>query len=276
MKILCLFVRHGTVSYPNALAELDRWYSRHDLVESRTLWILDNALDPKAEPTVIAPGVVLRPGDNQAWEFSAWERALREAEAEQIECDVVHFVTSAFNTLYTGYLDHFHPGMLDYVVARKACLGHLDSNPAAVRPGESGPNTWVRTCFFFLPLAVARRLSPWVAFRDPAELFGSPESRDFRPEAPLSVGYRAHLNRWLSGREIGGYQWHSPINFGTGENRRFQGKALAIVNEHGLARTLRGLGYELIDFRWLFSQGVDGGTAVANPSPHPEQPEIGR
>ena len=253
MRILCLFVRYGTIAHPNALADLDAWYERHGLRERRTLWILDNALSPEAAPQVVAPGVVLRPGDNSAWEFSAWARALREADAEGVEADVVHFVTSAFNTLYTGYLQHFRPGMLDYVVARKVCLGHIDSHPVGFELEGRKFDSWVRTCFFFLSRSVALTVSPWVAYADPGRIFAAPDSIAFRGDAPLSPVYQQHITSWLHGEEIGGHRWHSPVGQAPPEIRRFQQKTLAILNEHGLSMGLRDFGISLVDFCWLES-----------------------
>ncbi len=108
MKILCLFVRHGPSKYPEALNVLDRWYEKHGLLGQRTLWIVDNALPGGMAPQALSRTVILRAGDNSAWEFSAWARAMREITGEEsASYDFVHCVTSAFGTLYNRYLEHF-------------------------------------------------------------------------------------------------------------------------------------------------------------------------
>ncbi len=263
MKILCLFVRHGPSAYPESVDLLNQWYAKHGLTEQRTLWIIDNALDPGRAPEGLGPHALLRAGDNRAWEFSAWDQALRQARAERVPFDVVHFVTSAFNTLYTGYLDHFHSDMLAEVVSRKICLGHVDSYTAPVRLEESESQTWVRTCFFFLGRSALDSLPPFAAYANPAIFFSDPASREFRPTAPLSANYQQLLTAWLEGQEMGGHRWHSPVQRGLPETKRFQGKVLAILNEHKLAINLRRAGIPLVDFCWLHSMCNSPTTAFA-------------
>jgi hypothetical protein len=143
--------------------------------------------------------------------------------------------------------------MLAYVVTRNTCLGHVDSSSESLCLDGTDSNAWVRTCFFFLPRFVAGTLSPWVAHRDAAVFFKSPFSREFRPEAPLSLNYQAHITSWLEGRKIGGHEWHSPVASGPKEDSRFQRKTLAILNEHRLTIALRAAGVRLTDFCWLNS-----------------------
>ena len=271
MKILCLFVRHGTEKYPDALAVLDRWYERHGLMDQRTLWIIDNALDSSRCPEVTSTGVLLRAGDNQAWEFSAWDQALGQVTAGKTQFDLIHFVTSAFNTLYTQYLDHFCPEMLEYTLARNVCLGHIDASKQPMQLGGTLSDAWVRTCFFFLTRSTLRKLAPLTAFPDASRFFISTESREFRPDAPLSPAYQAHIKAWLEGQEIGWHSWHSPVGTGRAENVRFQRKTLAILNEHQLAITLRSTGTKLADFCWLFSLRNNPLSAVMDPPTESDQ-----
>jgi hypothetical protein len=254
MKILCLYVRHGTQNYANAPAVLDDWYARHGLLDRRTLWVIDNALPPETPPIAQA-GITVRAGDNRAWEFSAWEKTLREVGATAANYTHVHFVTSAFHTLYTRYLEHFNAGMLEYVTARNACLGHIDSYDLPVAINGNYSTSWIRTCFFFLPLRVALTLPKWAVYAEPADFFTDPASTTFRASAPISPDYQRRIRAWLQGKEIGGHKWHSPIVRGSDEIARFQRKTLAIVNEHQLAISLRKLGVPLVDFCWLHSQG---------------------
>ena len=253
MRVLCLFVRNGTTKYPEALTVLDQWYAQHGLLDQRTLWVIDNDLPPNFAPRTIAPGVILRSGDNSAWEFSAWARTLREMGPEVSKHDVVHFVTSAFNTLYTRYLEHFHPGMLEYLNAHRVCLGHIDSYDQPVELAGHSSQAWIRTCFFFLPTNVARGIETWAAFTESNRIFPHADSTDFRNDAPLSQNYRQRIRVWLEGQDVGGHTWHSPIRTGWKEARRFQKKTLAILNEHNFAITLRKMRVPLVDYCWLWS-----------------------
>lgn len=253
MKILCLFVRHGTGKYPDALPLLDAWYDTHGLRENRLLWIIDNARPTSMPPQLIGPDRVLRSGNNLAWEFSAWEKALRDAEAEGVQCDLVHCVTSAFNTLYTRYLDHFFPQALQFVLQHNICLGHIDSYDRPVEFAGNQSQSWIRTCFFFLPFPSACSLMPWAAFSDAAVLFDSPATTQFRTTAPIAADYQERIRIWLTGQTVGGHVWHSPIGPDPDEAGRFQKKAMAIINEHSLAVTMRTARLRLIDFCWLYT-----------------------
>lgn len=253
LKILCLFVRHGSERYPEALSTLDDWYVRHGLMGQRTLWIIDNSLPAETAPRRLGPETLLLAGDNRAWEFSAWSRALREARTAAIQFDLVHFVTSSFNTLYTRYLDHFQRDMLHYVHTRQVCLGHIDSYDRPVEFAGHRSAAWIRTCFFFLSAPLARKVEPWAAFTDRTPLFATPTTTAFRPGAPLSEDYQRRIRIWLEGQEVGGHTWHSPILPGQKEVDRFQHKTVAILNEHSLAVTLRNLPVRLVDYCWLWS-----------------------
>jgi hypothetical protein len=276
VKILCLFVRHGTSAYPDSLAVLDQWYQNQGLLGQRTLWILDNALAPETPPHSPQPRVVLRAGDNLAWEFSTWERALAEARAGGGNYDVVHFVTSAFNTLYTEYLTHFSPSMLEYVMERNVCLGHIDGYNLPVRLGTTRSQAWIRTCFFFVPWRSVSAIPSWAVHQDPAVLFVQPDSRQFQADAPIDRDYQASITAWLQGDEVGGHTWHTPVNSGSMENIRFQRKTLAILNEHQLAITLRQAGILLVDFCWLYSFRTTPVSIISDPPAEVDQMKIRR
>ncbi len=272
MKILCLFVRHGTEKYPDALAVLDQWYEIHGLISQRTLWIIDNELETDAPIRAVASNTLLRPGDNRSWEFSAWARAMREADDDQERYDVVHFVTSAFNTLYTAYLGHFFPQMLAYVTSHNVCLGHIDSYDRPIELAGHSSSSWIRTCFFFLPAGLAHKIENWTAFADTRDVFSSPRAISFRHDAPLSREYQQRITVWLEGKEVGGHTWHSPVRSGQNEAARFQQKALAILNEHNFSIMLRKLHVPLVDFCWLWS--TSGATGVRQVSPLPEMAQL--
>jgi hypothetical protein len=276
MKILCLFVRHGTGSYADALPILDAWYERHGLLAQRTLWIVDNALDPQSPPQALGPRTSLHAGDNSAWEFSAWARALQEVQRDSSRYDIVHFVTSAFNTLYTGYLEHFRPDMLFYTLSRHACLGHIDSYDRPIELGGATSASWIRTCFFFLPYEDAARIAPWAAFSDPRFFFKDAGTTEFRSDSPLSTDHQQRIRTWLEGNEVGGHTWHSPIAPRPGESERFQKKTLAIANEHHLSIVLRRQGIPLVDYCWLYTSGDAPGAHYPAPPAEAQQLRVRR
>jgi len=276
VKILCLFVCHGTLAYPDALEVLDEWYEKHGLLDQRQLWILDNSLPNDFPPQTFSPRAELRAGDNEAWEFSTWQRAIDEAKAANSSYDVVHFVTSAFNTLYTGYLDHFFPQMLDYVIERNVCLGHVDGYDIPIRMGDVASQSWIRTCFFFLPWKPAITMSPWATYRTPRLIFENTSSRQFRANAPIDKNYQARLVSWLEGDDMGGHRWHTPVSRESADTGRFQYKTLAILNEHQLAINFRQAGIRLVDFCWLHAFRTTPVAIISDPPEEALQMKIRR
>lgn len=275
MRILCLFVRHGLGRYPNAIAELDAWYAKQGLMKHRLLWIIDNSLPQGTPPQNIAPAVVLRAGDNSAWEFSGWASAIEDARRIQ-GIEVVHFVTSAFNTLYTRYLEHFRSEMLSFVTTRRVCLGHIDAYPTPVTIRDTSSSSWIRTCFFFLSRDLALAPRPWVAFDKESKVFLDNAMRQFRPDAPISPDYQDRITHWLEGRDQGGHQWHSAIGSGAEEAQRFRQKTLAILNEHQLSIQWRSEGIGLTDFCWLWTAAIGQAQTWAKPLGEAQQLRLRR
>src|SRR5437868_1571349 len=101
MRILTLLVRHGVENYGAALSDLASIYQTRFPSVNQDLLIIDNALKKPLERT--QPPVIR--GSNRAWEFSGWDEGLAHVGGAVEGYDWVHLVTSAFNTLYTRYID---------------------------------------------------------------------------------------------------------------------------------------------------------------------------
>jgi len=197
---------------------------------------------------------VLIGGDNRAREFSAFDRALEFVGADIWSYDLVHFATSAFNTLYVAYLDRFEAGVLSAVTGRGVCVGHIDcyNDPVDVLTFRS--QHWMRSCFLFLPPAEVKALGRLTSIVDGSRLFSGNPDEPFRDTAPVSRNYRDYVTTWLTGGDIGqGVEWHSTFRLTRETLPAFEQKAISIFNEHLLAIRLRALGCRLIDVTWLSS-----------------------
>jgi glycosyltransferase involved in cell wall biosynthesis len=245
MKILCLYLRYGTRDYPEGLADLQAWYARKLPEASITIWVIDNKIEGQNDGIDLQTGHWLLSGDNQAREFSAFQKVLVEHREEIEAYDLVHFVTSAFNTLFTGYMDYFSPEHLSVAAHRPICLGHLDSSDEPLELAGETSQSWIRTCFFFMAPETAYSIPSFVAFREESRFFDS--EGEFLKENELSENYQKLITSWLNGEAIQGVTWHSRIT----DPRAFMGKTLAILNEHMLSVHLRKAGVGLVDFYWL-------------------------
>lgn len=147
MRVLTILARFGTTQYPDAEAEIAEIFQQRMPAVDRTVLIVDNAL-PRATVESGA-GYTLIGGDNNAGEFSAFDRALQFVGFEIWSYDLVHFATSAFNTLYVSYLQRCDQALLEAVAQRPICGGHIDCYNQAVDVIGFRTQHWIRSCFFF-------------------------------------------------------------------------------------------------------------------------------
>ena len=254
MKVVTLFVRHGTNKYPQAESKLEHIFSTQLADLSWSLLVIDNALPASFQPEQSGFRTVIA-GDNTAWEFSGWNKGLEALGDEIWSYDLVHLATSAFHTLYTEYLDRFDSRMLAAVSNRPVCVGHIDAYNEPVQLFSYRSQHWLRTSFIFLPVLDARLLGSLVSLSTGDGIFSSSPSRPFLPDAPLSSNYRRFIIDWLTGEDIGqGTVWHSKLSLAAEDFPLFKAKALAILNEHLLGLRLRAQGTSLVDATWLASQ----------------------
>jgi hypothetical protein len=250
MRVLTILARFGTERYPHAEDELEGIVRRWRPSAGRSVIVVDNALPPGVERTEAGRTVI--GGDNRAFEFSAFDCALEYVGSDIWSYDLVHFATSAFNTLYTAYLERFDAGLLSVLVNRPACVGHIDCYNEPVEILNFRSQHWIRSCFFVMPPAEVKALGSFVSLYDAGQLFSGRPEAPFRPEAPLGLTYRRYITDWLTGSDIGQrVQWHSSFVLGHDTLATFERKALCIMNEHLLAIRLRALGCHLVDVTWL-------------------------
>jgi hypothetical protein len=268
MRVLVLFVRHGEERYPNALYELADLYHRRAPALIRSTVVIDNAL-PAGLQRELGSGCLLIGGDNTWWEFSGWQRAIRELGNEIKTYDVVHLVTSAFRTLYTDYLERFCPQLAKVAAERPIAVGHIDYYPHPVRVGVFVSRHWVRSSFWLINPFELLRLRTLVSLDDAADLFSVQGGWPFAETAPLSYGYQRLIYDWLTTREGTGQgtTWHSRFKLNETTHTLFQNKTTAIVNEHLLSIRLRAQGTHLLDLTYL-AELIRVGRAIPTPYPH--------
>lgn len=248
--MVTLFVRAGTEAYPDAEAHLHDRLSRQVGDIPRDTVVVDNLLPPgvheqQAGRTVIG-------GDNSVWEFSAIDAALAHLGPKIRQYTTVNVVTSAFEQLYTAYLDRFTPVELVAIAGQPVCLGHIDCYNQPVRIGAYRSQHWLRTCFLMLPVDVMLALGTFVSARTRQPWFSGSAADPFGAASPLDETYRKYITDWLLGQDIGqGVTWHRSLTLDDASLEVFEQKALAIINEHLLAVRLRASGVSLIDVTWL-------------------------
>jgi len=269
LSTLTLFARHGVEKYRNALSQLDSFYLKNIPGVSRTLIIVDS-IENESFAKELSKGLTLIGSDNECWEFSSWDSAVKFVEPRLMRYDYVHLVTSAFGELYTKYIDLIDERMLLSLQGRPVALGHIDAYNTPIRLLGRISQSWIRSSFVFVPPTVLRLLGSLVSFRNPSLFFTGDAKRPFLPDAPLCIEYRANILNWLTGPGTGqGTEWHSRFDLTDETISLFEAKALAILNEHALSIRLRALGATTVDVTWfancLRQQGQGRLTAMRLP-----------
>lgn len=267
VRVLTILVRYGEGSYGDALSRLDDIFRRQAPEVERETIVVDNALPPEHVARTGRRLSVIG-GDNSAHEFSGWDRAVSHVGRAFDGFDVVHLATSAFGMLYTGFLERFDEGLLRLVADRPIAAGHIDYYPHAVAVGEQVSQHWLRTSFVFLAPREIRGLRTLVTHRSGQALFSGDAGRPFRPDGPVSEGYARLIVDWLTS-PLGtgqGVAWHSRMELSRETLGRFEEKALAILNEHGLSVRLRAQGCAAVDLSYLALTMGRGSAPLSWPS----------
>jgi hypothetical protein len=254
VRVATILVGHERPVYLEALAKIDVFFEEKLPNSIRSTIIVDNSR-PRCEFERIAPHSVIIGGDNSLREFSAWDRGLAYLDRTRQNPDLVHFATSAFDSLYTGYLDRFGAQLLDAARGARAVVGHIDyyDEPIEILGRES--QEWIRSSFFFVPLEAVQMLRSVVSFERPEQLFTDDPSAPFRLDAPISKGLQGFIISWLTGEGTGqGVVWHSRFELSPETLPLFQAKTVAILNEHLFSLRLRELSYPIVDVGWLAGQ----------------------
>ena len=164
MRVLTIFVRNGTDKYAGAEQELaDLFHTQLPGVERDTV-VVDTVL-----PECVIerqPRRVLIGGDNSSWEFSGFDSGLAHVGDDIWDYDLINLTTSAFRQIYADYLERFRPEVLEAMVGRSVCLGHIDCYNEAIEVRGCASQHWVRSSCVFIPPVELKILGTMVSTRD--------------------------------------------------------------------------------------------------------------
>ena len=256
MRALTLLVRHGTEKFPNAIDDVAALFARQLPEVEWDLVVIDNKL-PEDHQEVLGPRRMLIGGSNAMREFSAWQSGISFVGPRVADYDFVNLATEAFRVLYVAYLNRFNTKMLHLIARRGAAIGHVDyyNDPVLVLGRQS--QAWLRTSFVFLPPAELKLLGSLTSIAEPTGIFSGDPQAPFVADAPLSENYRNYLLGWLTGDGTGqGVQWHSRFALSHDTLPQFQGKVIAILNEHLFSIRLRAQGCAMVDATWLATKAA--------------------
>jgi hypothetical protein len=259
VRLLVVLARHGSVRYPDAIERVRRRVGRSFPGTSVHTLVVDNAEVLGTHEQVDSSTEIIG-GSNHAWEFSAWDEGLAHLEPALMDFDGVVLCTSAFEELYSSYLDRFSNHTLEFVRRRSVVVGHLDYYNQPVVVAGSVNQSWLRTSFVLLAPRQLRRLGALTSTIEASRLFSGDHRAPFAADAPVSSGFQRNVLTWLTGDGTGqGVEWHSRFELDGPSLERFERKCAAIVNEQLLTCRLRALGCQPVDVTW-FAGRVPAGT----------------
>jgi len=257
VRVLSIFVRTGTSTYPDAEAHLAALFARQLPAVTRDVVVVDNLLPPGVAES--APGRTVIGGDNRAREFSAIDAALAHVGEAIWRYDLVNLVTEAFEQLYTAYLERVTSDVLRAILGQRVCLGHIDCYNEEVEVLGIRTQHWARTSFVLLPPAELRLLGSVVSAEQRRPWFSGRPDAPFAPTAPLSERYQRYILDWLLGADIGqGVRWHRSLTLDAAGLDGFEHKARAVLNEMLFGVRLRAAGCRVIDVTWLSGRQASG------------------
>lgn len=253
LKILSLYIRYGTDKYTHGYDDLSHYYATCLPKTKVQRVIIDNAQHTDSYQKE-ADGTLIIGGDNKFWEFSGWDHAIDFLRDKIVHYDYVHLVTSAYNQLYTAYINRISQPMLELMRNRDVAIGHIDAYNEPIEFLHCISQAWIRSSFVFLPPATLMRLGKITSVgaegRD-AWFSGTPAA-PFSDAAPISKLMQSNIINWLTGEGTGqNTVWHSRFDLNEKSLPFFQAKSLAILNEHALSLSILAQGSSLVDPSWL-------------------------
>ena len=256
MRILSLLARHGTSQYAAAPQKIKNLFYNLLPKVDHELIIIDNALEPgMMEKT--PDGIVLG-ASNEYGEFTAWQKGIDHYWDALDSYDLINLATSAFDNLYTAYLDRFNESMLSHICSRPRAVGHIDAYERRIAIGSYESRHWLRTSFIMIPPLELKKLGTLVSITSGKHIFTSNPESPFQEKDGINKTYQEYLLAWLTGVDLPpDDRWHSCFRLTHETMPRFISKATAIMNEHMFSIRLRRQGCTLIDATWLDSMSKD-------------------
>jgi len=245
-----VFVQHDRAKHRRGLPTLLGGLSR--LSAESTVVVTDN-LHPGDWTHTVTADLHHIGGDNEGWEFSAFDRGIDWLRRDGDEPDLYVLATDALLAYGREFLELVDDLVIDCTRRHSVCVGWIDSFMQRCEVLGYSYDAWLRSSLLLVPRTVLAKLRPLVAPLDDTLLFGESPLAPFRPDAPISANLQRLLLDWLTtnGRARTGLEraWHSRFPLAEETFELFKSKVKAILREHLLSARLRALGYGCYDLR---------------------------
>ncbi len=264
LELAVVCVQYDRQKYAGALERLIGFLEGLSGVDY-TLVVVDNG-NPGNWFHELSRNVVHLGGDNQAWEFSAFDKGLAFLEERQQSCDLFAFATDACSAYGSDYLNLIDIDVLRCGIELEACFGWIDTFAEPLTAVRYYYRDWIRTSLFFVPSGQLPQLTPLATPFDRALLFSESPEIPFLDSAPLSDNLKNRLLAWLTTHRtevVLEEVWHSQFELDASSFGFFQDKVSAILREHLLSARIQYEGIPGFDLR-LLRQLVDADRSPAS------------
>jgi hypothetical protein len=272
-NIAVLFSQHGNNAYPDSLNNLSILIKDKFSDCEIQYFIGDNSKSLTSLEIDYFPGnLSLFNTSNSAFEFSSWDELYNLNYDDLKKADFILFVSSAWQEMYTGYLDFFSYAKLTQLQSNHEnfIAGHIDYYD---RPGvllNKKISHWIRTSFFAMTPNLPRFIGGLSTLQDINQVQKSILNKGLSPNFQyVDLNYFENIFNWLTGTTMQGNTWHSKLDKNDIEFEVFSRKFLSIANEHLLTVKLIEQGYAIFDIGFFslykkFNVGIENQIKLRN------------
>jgi hypothetical protein len=272
-KIAVLFSQYGNNAYPNSFNNLTIFIKNKFNDCEIQYFIGDNSKSlPSLEIDYSPSNLFLFNTSNSAFEFSSWDELYNLNYEDLKKADFILFVSSAWQEMYTGYLDSFSHANLKLLLSNQEnfIAGHIDYYD---KPGvllSKKISHWIRTSFFVMTPNLPRLIGGLSTLQDINQIKKYILKKRLNPNFQyIDLNYFENIFNWLTGTIMQGNTWHSKLDKNDIDFEVFSRKFLSIANEHLLTVRLIENGYAVFDIGFFhlykkFNVGIENQIKLRN------------
>jgi hypothetical protein len=254
-KIAVLFSQHGEDTYPNSFKDLNI-FLKNQFSDCDIQYFIGDNSNSLTTPKFDYPNknVQLFSTSNSAFEFSSWDQLYNINYEELMKTEFILFVSSAWQELYTGYLNFFSYTKLRMLNSHhdNFIVGHIDKYDTPGIVLNKKISHWIRTSFFIMSPNLPRLIGGLSTLQDINLVKNFISEKGLVPNFKyVDVNYFENIHNWLTGVTMQGNTWHSKLEKNDVNKEVFSRKFLSISNEHLLTKRIIDSAYAVFDVCFL-------------------------
>jgi hypothetical protein len=249
--ISVIFSRYGETKYPDSFSNLRRFLQTKFSGCDFRYYIGDNDnFVNLSESGSSSQKISVYKTSNSAFEFSSWDEVYNTNYYDIIQSEFVFFVSSAWQEMYTSYLNFFDYKILELILSHQNnfAIGHIDEYDIPGTLMGKHISHWIRTSFFIMTPKLPRLIGGLTTLHHSALVNKFILQKGLKPKFDfMNSNYFNNIFNWLTGTSMQGSVWHSKFNRNSINFNDFSRKFLSIANEHLLTKRLEECNFGVFD-----------------------------